>query len=761
MLKVFRAEPKRCGWLCAALVAGVLLAAPVAVADTVDDIVINGTQRVDPQTVLSYLEIEPGDPFDPDLLDDSLKALFATGLFADVVVRRDGTTLVVEVKENPVINRIAFEGNDRIKDEVLEAEVQLRPRRVFTRTKVQRDVQRLLDVYRLSGRFAARVEPKVIVLEQNRVDLVFEISEGPLSRVRSITFIGNRSFSDSDLRDVIQTREYAFWRLLTSNDTYDPDRLGVDRELLRRFYLEEGYADFKVVSAVAELTTDRTDFVITFTVDEGRRYRVGAIGFDIALKQVTEEMLRPLVSFETDDWYDADAVTEAAAEMADAAGEVGYAFVDIRPRTERHREDRRIDIIFEIGEGQRVFVERIEIEGNVRTLDEVIRREVRLIEGDAFNTARLRDSHRRIRNLGFFNSVEVERQQGSAPDRMKVRVKIDERPTGELSFGVGYSSLNGLLGDVGITERNLLGRGQTLKARVQGSALSQQFDLGFVEPYFLDRDVLAGVELFRVTRDRQDDSSFDEKKTGGGVRFGYTLGRDLRQSVRYQYRRTQVLNVDTSASRFIVEQEGTTTTSQVSQSLTYDKRDNRLDPTEGYLLSMSTDVAGLGGDTRLLRLRGNGSYHFPVFDDTVLSMSAEAGHVLGLGEDVSIAERFFIGGSVIRGFAASGLGPRDTLTGDALGGNNYYAGTVEYSFPIGLPDDLGIKLALFADAGSLWHVEAEGDEVFDSTAIRLSGGFGLAWRTAFGLIRVDIAEAILKEEQDETELVRFSFGSRF
>ena len=763
MLKVFGAEPGRCGWLCAALVAGVLLVAPAAASgdDTVADIVVNGTQRVDPQTVLSYLEIEPGDPFDPDRLDDSLKALFATGLFADVVVRRDGTTLVVEVKENPVINRIAFEGNERIEDEVLEAEVQLRPRRVFTRTRVQQDVQRLLDVYRLSGRFAARIEPKVIVLEQNRVDLVFEISEGPLSRVRSITFIGNRSFSDSDLRDVIQTREYAFWRLLTSADTYDPDRLGVDRELLRRHYLEQGYADFKVVSAVAELTTDRTDFVITFTVDEGRRYRVGTVGFDIGLKQVSEEMLSPLVGFSTDDWYDADAVTEAAAQMSDAVGEVGYAFADIRPRTERHREDRRIDIVFEVGEGQRVFVERIEIEGNVRTLDEVIRREVRLIEGDAFNSAKLRNSHRRIRNLGFFNSVEIEREQGSAPDRMKVRFRVEEQPTGELSFGVGYSSLNGLIGDVGITERNLLGRGQTLKARVQGSTLRQEFDLGYVEPYFLDRDVLAGADLFRLTRDRQDDSSFDEKKTGGAVRFGYSLGRDLRQTVRYQYKRTQVLNVRDSASRFIREQEGTSTLSQVSQSLTYDKRDNRLDPTEGYLLSLSTDVAGLGGDTRLLRLRGNSGYHLPVFDDSVLSLSAEAGHVLGLGEDVAIGERFFVGGSTIRGFAASGVGPRDTITGDALGGNSYYTGTVEYSFPIGLPDDLGIKLAVFADAGSLWNVEAEGDEVFDSTAIRVSSGVGVAWRTAFGLIRVDLAEALLKEEQDETEMVRFSFGSRF
>ena len=725
------------------------------------DIRINGTQRVDPQTIMSYLELAPGDPFDPDRLDGSLKALFATGLFADVAMDRDGNALVVTVVENPVINRIAFEGNDRIKDEVLSAEVQLRPRLVFTKTRLQQDVQRLLDVYRLSGRFGARVEPKVIRLEQNRVDLVFEIKEGPLSRVRSITFIGNRKFSDSDLRDVIRTREYAFWRLLSATDTYDPDRLEVDRELLQSFYLEEGYADFRVVSAVAELTPDRTDFVITFTIEEGRRYRIGSIGFAIGLKQVKEEMLRPLLEFGTDDWYDANAVTEAAARMTDEIGTLGYAFADIRPRTTRHRDDRRIDILFEIGEGQRIFVERVDIEGNVRTLDEVIRREVRVVEGDAFNTAKLRESHRRIRNLGFFRTVEVERDQGSAPDRMRVRFKVEEQPTGEISFGVGYSSLSGVLGDVGVTERNLLGRGQTLKARFTGSSVRQEFDVGFTEPYFRDLDVSAGIEAFRITRDRQSDSSFDEKRTGGGVKFGYTLQRDLRQVVRYQYKRSQILNVDEAASRFIREQAGSTSVSQVSQTLTYDKRDNRLDPTEGHLLSLTTDLAGLGGDTRLLRFRGTGGYHVPVFDDSVLSLRAEAGHVVGLGEDVNIGERFFIGGNSIRGFSAAGIGPRDTVTEDALGGNTYYVGTVEYSFPIGLPDDLGIKMALFTDAGSLWDVEAQGDEVFDSTALRASAGVGLAWRTAFGLIRVDVAEALAKEKQDETEMVRFSFGSRF
>ncbi len=722
---------------------------------------VQGARRIDPQTVTAHLLVGPGDPFDAELLDRSLKALFATGLFADAALRREGDTLVVEIVENPVINRIAFEGNKRVDTETLERETQLRPRLVFTRTRVQRDVKRILDIYRASGRFATRVEPKIVRLEQNRVDLVFEIEEGPLSRIRAVSFIGNRRFSDSALRSVIQTREYAFWRLLSTTDTYDPDRLGYDRELLRRFYLENGYADFKVVSAVAELTPDREGFVVTFTLDEGERYRFGGIGLDIRLRRVEPAALEPLIATAEGEWYDAGAVDDTVDAMTDALGDLGYAFVDIRPQVARRRDDRAIDLVYLVGEGNRIFVERIDIEGNVRTLDEVIRREFELTEGDAFNVSKLRRSRRAIGNLGFFRSVEVANREGSTPDRTTIQATVDEQSTGEISFGVGFSSLDGVLGDIGIRERNLLGRGQDLSAGVQGSARRQEFNVAFTEPYFLDRDLSAGFDVFRTTRDRQRDSSFDERKTGGGVRFGYALGPDLRHGVRYQLRRTEIRDVDERASRFVRDQEGATTVSQIGQTLTLDRRDSRVDPREGHVASLDADLAGLGGDTRLVRLRLKGGYYVPVAEENVLNLRLEAGHVLGLDQDVGIAERFFIGGRTLRGFAAAGIGPRDIGTGDALGGNTYYVGTAEFSFPLGLPEDLGVRASVFAEGGSLWSLDETGADIFDSNGVRASVGAGLSWRTAVGLLRVDVAQAVLKEDSDETELLRFSIGTNF
>lgn len=732
-----------------------------AAAQVVSDVQVVGTQRIDPDTVRSYMLVNPGDSFDAERLDRSLKALFATGLFADVTIRREGGTVVVTVVENPVINRVAFEGNQRVDNETLNAEVQLRPRLVFTRTRVQQDVQRIVNVYRRTGRFAAQVEPKVIQLEQNRVDLVFEIDEGPLTTIRAISFIGNERYSDSTLRDVIQTKEYAFWRLLTTTDTYDPDRLSFDRELLRRFYLGNGYADFRVVSAVAELTPDRESFVVTFTIEEGDRYRFGPIDVDVKLKRVEPDQLREVLTTIEGERYDADEVETTIDNLTDTLGTLGFAFIDIRPSVDRDREARTVSITYQIGEGPRVFVERIDIEGNVRTLDRVVRREFELVEGDAFNTSKLRRSQRRIRNLGFFKGVEVTNVEGSAEDRTVIKVEVEEQPTGEISFGVGFSSLDGPLADVGIRERNLLGRGQDLRFRFSGAASRQEFDLGFTEPYFLDRRLSAGVDLFRITRDLQDDSSYDEERTGAGIRFGYDLGEDLSQSVGYQIKKTEISNVDADASRVIREQEGSTTVSQISQTLTYDRRDNRIDPREGYFASVTNDLAGFGGDVAFLRTRLKGGYYYPLSDDYTLALLGESGYIFGIGDDIGIAERFFVGGRIFRGFSRSGIGPRDVTTDDALGGNKYYVGTVELSFPLGLPDDLGLKAFVFTDAGSLWDVDDSGSEIADSSAIRASMGTGLAWATAFGLIRVDVAQAILKEDEDETEIFRFSFGTRF
>lgn len=738
-----------------------------ATSGIIQGIRIEGTQRVDPETVRSYMTVRAGDPFDPQRLDASLKALFATGYFADVTFQRDGDVLIVNVVENPVINRIAFEGNRRIDDDALASEVQLKPRQVYTRTRVQNDVRRILDLYRRSGRYAATVEPKIIPLEQNRVDLVFEIDEGKTTSVERIAFVGNEKFSDSELRSVIRTRESRWWRFLTSDDVYDPDRIAFDRELLRRFYLNEGYADFRVVSAVAELTPDRSGFIITFTVEEGERYRFGDVTVTSQLPDIKPEQLQPFVEARSGDWYSAEAVETTVERMTEEIGRFGYAFVDVRPRVTRHRDERLIDVTFEIGEGPRVYVDRIEIEGNVRTLDRVIRREFRLAEGDAFNTAKLRRTRQRLVNLGFFEKVDITNVPSDQPDRTTVKVNVEERATGELSIGAGYSSTQGALADLGIRERNLLGRGQDLRLGLQISQRQQQADVSFTEPYFLNRPLLAGVDLFRIIRDNTDESSYDLDTAGFSLRTGYRITEPLSQRLRYTLRRDEI-DPNEDASRFIRKEAGSSYTSAIGQELVYDTRDNRFDPTEGYVLSLSNELAGLGGDKHFLRTEVGAAYYIPFWKEWVFGLSGKAGYIFGLGEDVGLTDRFQKGGESFRGFSVAGIGPRARPTPadpdaerDALGGNQYYIGTAEVTFPLGLPEELGLKGRVFSDFGALWGIDDNDPGIDDSSSPRLSVGAGVTWKSPFGPIRLDFAYPILKEDFDDTDVFLFSFGTRF
>ena len=730
---------------------------------TIRDIRIEGTQRIEASSVRSYLTVQPGDPFDPARIDESLKALFATGLFSDVQLRREGDSLVVAVQENPIINRLAFEGNRRIDTEQLEKEIQLRPRVVYTRTRVQNDVQRILDIYRRQGRFAATVEPKIIQLDQNRVDLVFEINEGARTGVKAINFVGNNHFSDGTLRENIQTRETAWWRFLTSEDNYDPDRLNYDRDLLRRFYLREGYADFRVVSAVAELTPERDNFIITFTIEEGERYKFGKVDIRSNLKALDPEQVRGALTTREGDWYNAQAVEDSINKLVNTVGDLQYAFVDVRPQITRNRDSQTIDVVYEINEGPRVFVERIDITGNVRTLDKVVRREILVAEGDPFSASKLRRSEQRIKDLNFFERVQVTPQEGSAPDRTVVSVDVQEKSTGEIAIGAGFSTTDGLLGDFSIRERNLLGKGQDLRFGATLSRRRQEYDISFTEPYFLDRDLSAGIDLFRVTRNYQNEASFSERNNGFALRLGYPLSDNLRQRLYYQLQETTITNVPTTASLEIQREAGQRVTSLVGQELIYDRRNSRLDPTEGYFVRLQTDLAGLGGTQRYLRTKVGGGVYVPVFsDDWVFSTQAEVGHIVGLGERVSLSDRFFLGGDTLRGFRTAGVGPRDLTTGDAVGGREYARGTVEMSFPLGLPEDFGIKGYTFTDAGVLSDSGVSGvTRLADDRAIRLSVGTGISWRSPFGPIRIDFALPILKEDYDRKEVFRFSFGTRF
>jgi outer membrane protein insertion porin family len=727
----------------------------------ISEIAVEGTQRIDPATVRSYMTLKPGDVIETAAINNSLKALYGTGLFADVAISREGDRLIVRVVENPVINQIAFEGNDALDEEELNTEIQARPRVVFTRTKVQQDVKRIIDLYRRNGYFAAVVEPKVIQLAQNRVNLIFEIQEGPESGIRSISFVGNRVFSDSELKEVVLTKESKWWRILTTADKYDPDRLTFDRELLRRFYLENGYADFRVVSAVAELAPDRSDFFVTFTMEEGERYKFAEIDVESKIKDIKPETLRPLIKFKTGDWYSSKLVDDTVLQLTNEAGNFGYAFIEVRPRVRRDREKHTISVTFEVQEGPRVFVERIDIRGNTRTLDRVIRREFRLVEGDAFNAAKLQRSQQRIRNLGFFKKAEANKARGSTPDKTVIEVDVEEQPTGELSIGAGFSTRDGVVGEIGIRERNLLGRGQDLKAAVRISQRTQQFDLGFTEPYFLDRNIAAGVDLFNIRSSRQDESSFREDKVGGRLRASYEINEEWSHGVRLTGQYVNITDVADDASQIIRDQAGAEFESILGQTLSYDTRDSKIAPTAGFISRLSSDFAGLGGGVRYAQATWKSKYYYPLTKKWIAELSTDVGHIEGLGQDVRVTDAFLLGNDTMRGFEVGGMGPRDKFTDDALGAKTYGIGTVEVTFPIGLPEEFGVRGALFTDFGTAFGADGPEHLINDSKSLRMSSGAGIAWRSPLGPVRLDLAYPFLKTDFDETQFFSFSFGARF
>jgi outer membrane protein insertion porin family len=744
-----------------ALIAILLTTTAYAQAQRVSSITIDGNQRIEKETILSYLGISEGSFVDEYELDRALKKLFKTDFFADVSISNKSGAITVKLVENPSINQIVFEGNERISDDTLSTEISLRARSIYTRTKIQNDVKRVLDLYRRGGRYSAEVEPKVVPLDQNRIDLVFEINEGPVTRVQKIIFLGNKAFDDGDLEDVVRTKEYSFYNFLSSNDTYDPDRLLFDQELLRRFYYSEGYADFQVKNALAELTPDNDGFIVTFIVEEGTQYTIGDVSIKSNLKGVNTPDFKALLTTETGDTYDANEVDKSIDAIADELGNEGFAFVDVNPVLDRKPEAQTLDLTYQITEGPRVYVERINIHGNSRTLDNVIRREFRLTEGDPFSTNKIRRSEQRINNLNYFENVNVQKGQGSAPDKTIIDVEVAEKSTGEISLGAGFSTTDGALANFGIKESNFLGRGQELRFNTVIATERQQFDIGFTEPYFLNRELSVGVDLFKITRDFSSESSFDSDTVGGRLRASYPLTENISHSVRYSFQTVDITDVQDDASRFIKDQEGENTTSMIGHSITYDTRDNRLEPNSGSYLRFNQDFAGIGGDARFARHELLAGYYYPIAKNWVFQLYGSTGHMIGLGEDIRINDRFFIGGKQIRGFEDAGVSARDSGTEDALGNNIYYATSAELRFPLGLPEELGLLGSVFIDAGSAWDVDDSGIKVQDSSGIRVSGGFGLSWKSPFGPIRVDIAQPFIKEDFDLKETFRLNFGTRF
>lgn len=728
----------------------------------VSQIEVDGLQRVERETVLSYLNVEQGSSVSQEYLNSSMKRLFETGLFADVNIDARGNgVLAVKVVENPVINKRVFDGNDKVDDTLLESEVQLKSGSIYNIAKVQDDVQRILEVYKRSGRYATVVEPKIIKRDQNRVDLVYEISEGPTAAISKVNFIGNHHYSDDDLQSEIMSKESRWYRLFSSSENYDPEKTNYDKELLRRFYLKRGYADFRVLSAVAELSPDKKSFVVTYVLDEGPRYKLEDVRIQSMIKDVDVAALSGQVQQEKGDWYNADLAERSVYALTEELGKKGFAFVDVTSELEKTSGNKMV-LTFNIAEGQRVFVDRINITGNTRTEDEVIRREFRIDEGDAFNAAKIRASRRNVENLNYFSKVDIQTEPNPNDDsKADINVNVEEKSTGAFNVGVGYSTVNGALFRAGIAENNFQGKGQKLSADVAVSQRTSEYDLSFTEPYFMGRRLSAGIDLFRTEEDYQDEGSYDSESTGGRLRLGWNYTDDFAQYLRYTLKEDKISNVDRNASIYIKEEEGRYSNSSIGQTMVYDKRDSAINPKEGYYLSFGNDVAGLGGDEKYLKFDGKAYKYFTLADYYTFKLFINGGYITGYGdENVRLSNRYYLGGSTLRGFEFAGIGARDKFTKDALGGNWMIYSGAEMSFPIGL-DEVGVRGRTFVDMGILGKPDDINEDYVEySDTPRVAAGFGFQWQSPMGQIDVDLAFPIVKEDYDETEVFRLNFGSR-
>jgi outer membrane protein insertion porin family len=810
----------------AATLATMLVSSPV-VAQTVSSIAVEGNRRVEIDTIRSYFKSGPGGRLDQAQIDDGLKALIETGLFQDVRINQAGGRLVVTVIENPVIGRVAFEGNKKIKDEQLTTEVQSKPRGTLSRPMVQSDAQRIAEIYRRSGRYDVRVTPEIIEQPNNRVDLIFTITEGAKTGVKSVEFIGNVAYSTYRLRDVIKTHESNFLSFLGGTDVYDPDRVEADRDLIRRYYLKHGFADVQVVAALTEYDPESKGFLVTFKIEEGQQYRVASVEFQSSISTLDGNALRSFSRVNVGALYNAEALEKSVEEMQIEASRRGYAFAIVRPRGDRNFEAHTVSIVFAIDEGPRTYIERINVRGNTRTRDYVIRREFDLSEGDAYNRALVDRAERRLKNLDFFKSVKITSEPGSSSDRVVLVVDLEEKSTGDFSISGGYSTTDGPLAEVSVSERNFLGRGLYGKVSLTYGQFARGFSLSAVEPYFLDYRVALGLDLFYREQLANSFISYGTKTLGFSPRLGFGLREDLTLQLRYSIFQQQItlpsnlancnnLQGDPAfnptpafiAAAGIADPTGTglgcfsdgeaslpvrkelanggTLTSSLGYSLSYNTLDNNKNPTDGLLVDFKQDFAGVGGDVRYLKSAIDAKYYTPLVADIVGLIRVQSGILTSVGTDIRFLDHFQMGPNLVRGFAPNGIGPRDINpfgTQDALGGTKYWGASAELQMPFWfLPKEIGLKGALYADAGALWDYQgptslATTGEIngrlpsgvvcscalqFDNAnLVRTSVGIGLIWASPFGPLRFDYAVPITKSPVDHVQQFRFGGGTSF
>lgn len=735
-----------------------------AASTKISDIQFIGNDRISSSTILAYLELDKGDNFSRKKVDESIKALFRTGFFSDIQMYMKGKNLIVNVTENPIVTIIAFDGNKRLEDNDIKDELSIQPNSVFSYAKMQNDIKRILDLYQQSGRYSVKIEPKIIKLDQNRVNLVYEIDEGHEAKIKKINISGNRKFTDSELKDVIVSREERWYRFFSSADIYAYEKLEYDKELLKRFYHNKGYADFKITSSTAEITPQRDSFLITFILEEGGVYEFGNIDIENRSSKITETNFEKDLEVKKAKRYNKDSIDDSVDNITNHLGNIGFPFVDVSTEMRVNKDSKTVDVTFIINDSHKVYLNRINIRNNTRTLDKVIRREFRISEGDPYNISKIQRSKQKIDNLGFFNRVSFKNQRTTAPDRMDLDVEIEEASTGSLNFAAGYNSSSGMLGSISLSENNFLGKGQYVSLGLVHAEKESNVNFSFTEPYFMDKDLSLGFDVFSHQKDYKKQSSFSHRAKGFVLRAGYDLTEYLYHSARYSYRRENIFDVSDNASIYVKGQQGKNLVSLFGHTLTYDRLDSRLDPTEGYLIKLNQDLAGIGGTVNYLSHEFTAAYFKPLYKkDYIFKSVFRAGHITGWkGEDVSINDRFFIGPDYIRGFDIAGIGPRDATTRDSLGGNRYYTLSNEILFPIGLPNEIGMKGLVFNDIGSLHGIDvADRTNVLDKKNIRAAAGIGVKWNSPMGTMSVHYAVPYAKEKFDDERRFYLTIGTRF
>ncbi len=737
--------------------------ASLAQAEVIEKMQVKGNQRLEAETIYSYLPFAVGDDVNTDAVNKAIKELYKTGFFNDVKIDLKGSSVVIDVDERPAISSITFEGNDKVDTDVLKGEVQIKVRDIYVPTKVQSDVERIKMIYQRMGLLNAKVEAVTENKRRNRVEIIFKISEGDKNYIEDISFVGNKAFSSSDLREQMMSKTKRWYRFFSSTDTFDPDRLNYDKELLRRYYFQKGYIDFAIDDTQVSQNAEG-NFIVKMTLNEGRRYRLGKVDIKSSLAGLDKEKLLKQMDLRQGRFYQASQIESAVQKLTDELGKDGYAFVDVEPELTRNEKTGVVDISFKVREGSRVFINRINISGNSRTLDKVIRREFRVAEGDPFNTEKIKRSRQRIENLGYFDKVDLKTVPvPNAPDKTDLAVDVSEKSTGAFNIGIGWSTYDGIMFEVGIQERNFLGTGNIVGISASTSDSETQVDLSLTNPYFMDMPLLAGVDVYHIMHDYTDDSSYKSRTSGGALRFGWDYTERLSQTAKYTLQSDNVTQVDADASLYIKKQQGKRTTSMLGEVLSYDTRDSVINPTQGFVSSWGIDVAGLGGDTRFVRTNLSATKYFEIIDKWVLSLNASGGIIHGLNQDVRINNAYYLGGANLRGFESGGVGARDKQTDDSLGGNWRVTATAQLMFPLGLPEEFGLRGKIFADAGTLGKPDDidNWDDVWYSSKIRASVGVGLLWRSPMGPINIDFGFPVMKEPYDKKEVFRLNFGSGF